>query len=46
MDVGMALLTAIVVIVPFLTLAIAAVRFGVDSRPGIGDRDTRPWLVG
>lgn len=46
MDVGMALVTTIVVIVPFLMLAIAAVRFGVDSRPGIDDRDTRPWLVG
>ena len=24
---------------------LAAIRFGVDSRPGIGDRDRRPWLV-
>lgn len=23
----------------------AALRFGADSRPGIGDRDRRPWLV-
>jgi hypothetical protein len=45
MDVGMAVMTAIVLIVPFLALAVAAVRFGVDSRPGVGDRDQRPWLV-
>jgi hypothetical protein len=46
MDAGMAVLTAVVVIVPFLLLAIAALRFGADSRPGVGDRDRRPWLVG
>jgi hypothetical protein len=46
MDVGMAVMTAVVVIVPFLALALASLRFGVDSRPGIGDRDDRPWLVG
>jgi len=42
----MAAATAIFVIVPFLVLAIASIRFGVDSRPGIGERDRRPWLVG
>lgn len=26
-------------------LGYAAVRFGADSRPGIDDRDQRPWLV-
>ena len=46
MDVGMAVMTAVVVIVPFLALALASLRFGVDSRPSIGDRDRRPWLVG
>ena len=46
MDIGSAVMTAIVLIVPFLALAIAALRFGVDSRPGIADRDRRPWLVG
>ena len=46
MDFWMAVVTAIVVIVPFLALALASLRFGVDSRPGIGDRDHRPWLVG
>jgi hypothetical protein len=33
----------------FLALALfgsAAARFGVDSRPDIGDRDRRPWLYG
>jgi hypothetical protein len=45
MDVGMAVMT-VIVIVPFLALAIAALRFGVDSRPGVGDPDGRPWLVG
>ena len=46
MDIGSAVMTTIVFIVPFFALAIAAWRFGADSRPGIGDRDRRPWLVG
>jgi hypothetical protein len=46
MNAWMAAATAIVIIVPFLVLAIASIRYGVDSRPGIGERDTRPWLVG
>jgi hypothetical protein len=46
MDVGLAVMTAIVVIVQFLVLAVASIRWGVDSRPGIDDRDQRPWLVG
>lgn len=46
MDAGMAVMTAVVVIAPFFALAIAALRFGIDSRPGINDRDRRPWLVG
>jgi hypothetical protein len=46
MDAWMAAATAIIVIVPFLVLAIASMRHGVDSRPGIGERDQRPWLVG
>ena len=46
MDVASAVVTALVVIVPFLALALSAIRFGVDSRPGIGDRDRRPWLIG
>jgi hypothetical protein len=46
MDAWMAGATAIIVIVPFLVLAIASMRHGVDSRPGIGERDQRPWLVG
>ena len=46
MDVWMAVGTAIVVIVPFFVLAVASIRWGVDSRPGVDDRDQRPWLVG
>ena len=45
-DIAMAALAAIIFIGPLLVLAVAAVRLGVDSRPGIGDRDQRPWLVG
>jgi hypothetical protein len=44
-DLAMAALAAIIFIGPLFALAVAAVRFGVDSRPGIGDRDQRPWLV-
>ena len=46
MNAWMAAGTAIIVIVPFLVLAIASIRYGVDSRPGISERDNRPWLVG
>jgi hypothetical protein len=46
MNAWMAAGTAIIVIVPFLLLAIASIRYGVDSRPGISERDNRPWLVG
>lgn len=45
-DLAMAALAAIIFIGPLLALAVAAVCLGVDSRPGIGDRDQRPWLVG
>ena len=46
MDIVMTAMTAIVVVGPFLVLAIAALRFGADSRPGIDERDQRPWMVG
>jgi hypothetical protein len=45
-DVATTALAAIVFIGPLVVLAAAAIRFGVDSRPGIDDRDQRPWLVG
>jgi hypothetical protein len=45
-DSAMAALAAIIFIGPLLVLAVAAGRFGADSRPGIGDPDQRPWLVG
>ncbi|HYH93615.1 MAG TPA: hypothetical protein VD763_10680 [Candidatus Saccharimonadales bacterium] len=39
-------MTAIIVFIgPLVALAVAALRFGVDSRPRIDDRDQRPWLV-
>jgi hypothetical protein len=44
-DSAMAALAAIIFIGPLLALAVAAVRFGADSRPGVGDPDRRPWLV-
>ncbi|HEY7700937.1 MAG TPA: hypothetical protein VIB02_01405 [Candidatus Limnocylindrales bacterium] len=46
MDTGSAVMAAIVIVIPFLVLAMAALRFGVDSRPGVGERDRRPWMVG
>ena len=46
MDAWMAALTAIIITVPFLVLALASIRYGFDSRPDISDRDSRPWLVG
>ena len=37
--------SAIAVVVGLLVaLALAAIHFGVDSRPSIEDRDQRPWL--
>jgi hypothetical protein len=44
-DTAMAALAAIIFIGPLLALAVAAVRLGADSRPGVGDPDRRPWLV-
>jgi len=36
---------AIVIVVGLLVaLALAAIHFGVDSRPSIDDRNQRPWL--
>ena len=45
-DLAGAALAAAIVIGPFVALALAALGFGADSRPGIGDSDRRPWLVG
>jgi hypothetical protein len=36
---------AALVVAPFALLALAAIRYGADSRSGISDRDQRPWLV-
>jgi hypothetical protein len=40
-----ALAVAAIVLLPLALIAFAALRWGVDSRPGIDDRDQRPWLV-
>jgi hypothetical protein len=40
-----ALAVAAMFIGPFVAFAALAIRFGADSRPGIDDRDRRPWLV-
>jgi hypothetical protein len=45
-DLAMAALVATILIGPFIGLAVAALRFGVDSRPGVDDADRRPSLVG
>ena len=38
-----ALAVAAIVITPLVLLALAALRYGVDSRESVGDR--RPWLL-
>ncbi len=40
-----ALAVAAIFIAPLVIFAVAAMRFGVDSRPDIDDPDRRPWLV-
>lgn len=40
-----ALAVAAIFIVPLVVFAAAAMRFGVDSRPGIDDPDRRLGLV-
>jgi hypothetical protein len=44
-QIAAALAVAALFITPLVILGITAVRYGADSRPGIGDRDQRPWLV-
>ena len=34
----------LILIGPLVAVGWAAIVFGADSRPGIGDRDRRPWL--
>jgi hypothetical protein len=41
-----AAIAAFLFIGPFVALAVAAITFGVDSRPGIDDRGPRRWMVG
>ena len=40
-----ALAVAAIFIAPLVIFAVASIRFGVDSRPGIDDPDRRPWLA-
>ena len=44
-SIAAAFAVATILITPLIALGVAALRFGADSRPGIGDRDQRPWLV-
>ena len=44
-QIAAALAVAALFIAPLVLLGIAALRYGVDSRPDVGDRDQRPWLV-
>ena len=44
-QIATALAVAAIFIAPLAVLAVASLRWGVDSRPGIDDRDQRPWLV-
>jgi hypothetical protein len=44
-QIAAALAVAALFITPLVILAVAAVRYGADSRPSVGDRDQRPWLV-
>jgi|RhiMetdeSRZDD1v2_1073273.scaffolds.fasta_scaffold68132_3 hypothetical protein len=46
LDLFAATAAAILFIGPFVALAIAALAFGVDSRPTIDDRGPRRWMVG
>lgn len=40
------LAVAALIVLALTLLGVVALRYGVDSRPGIGDRDRRPWLYG
>jgi hypothetical protein len=40
------LAVAAFIVIALVLFGMAALRFGVDSRPDIGDRDRRPWLFG
>ena len=43
--IGSAIAAIIVFIGPFVALAIAAARYGADSRPTGRDAEQRPWRV-
>jgi hypothetical protein len=41
-----AILAAILFIVPFIAIAVAALAFGVDSRPSIDEGGPHRWMPG
>jgi hypothetical protein len=41
-----AAVAAFLFIGPFIALAVAAITFGVDSRPGVDDRGPHRWIAG
>jgi hypothetical protein len=43
-DIIAAVLVVGILLGPLAAFGWAAVRFGVDSRPGLRERDPRPWL--
>jgi hypothetical protein len=43
-DIVAAVVVVGILLGPLAIIGLAAVRFGVDSRPGLGERDPRPWL--
>jgi hypothetical protein len=46
LDLFTATIAAVIFIGSFITLGIAALGYGVDSRPGIDDRGSRRWMPG
>ncbi len=43
-DIIAAVLVVGILLGPLAAFGWAAVMFGVDSRPGLGERDPRPWI--
>jgi hypothetical protein len=43
-DIIAAVLVVGILVGPLAVFGRAAVMFGVDSRPGLAERDPRPWL--
>jgi hypothetical protein len=41
-----AIVAVVLFVGPFIALALAAVAFGVDSRPSVDDRGPHRWMPG